>query len=101
MPSLSQFALHLACIFALALAGARPAHANDGEAHWIWSPAQTKNEIPVGECYFRKSFDIAGPVEGAQVQITADNEFELTVNGQPVAKGVDWRQMQIHEVTGL
>src|SRR5688572_26953075 len=93
----------LAVLSVLALAGTitRSACANDGEAHWIWSPAQTKNDIPVGECYFRKSFDLAGAVEGAEIQVTADNEFELTVNGQPVAKGVDWRQLQVHEITNL
>jgi putative heme-binding domain-containing protein len=101
MPRPCAYALLSACIFATHLFAAVPAHANDGEAHWIWSPSQTKNEIPIGECYFRKSFDLTGAVEGAEVQITADNEFELIVNGKPVAKGVDWRQMQIHDVTGL
>ncbi|HEX6962833.1 MAG TPA: HEAT repeat domain-containing protein [Lacipirellula sp.] len=94
-------ALITACIFGSSLSWSAPAHANDGEAHWIWSPAQTKNEIPVGECYFRKSFDLAGAAEGAEVQITADNEFELTVNGQPVATGVDWRKLQVHDIAKL
>jgi len=92
------------CALACLLIGSRPwgdaADAADGEAEWIWSPAQTKNAIPVGDCFFRKSFDLVA-VEAAQIHITADNQFELIVNGQPVGKGVDWRQMQIHEVTGL
>jgi putative heme-binding domain-containing protein len=100
MPRPLRFALLTACIFATQLVGSE-ARANDGEAHWIWSPAQTKNEIPIGECYFRKSFDLAAAVEAAEVQITADNEFELIINGQPVAKGVDWRQMQVHDITKL
>ena len=25
-------------------------------ANWIWSPAHTKDEVPVGDCYFRKTF---------------------------------------------
>jgi putative heme-binding domain-containing protein len=76
------------------------ARAADVDAQWIWSPAHAKDEVPVGECYFRKTFDIAA-AEAAQVQITADNRFELAVNGQPVAAGADWRQMQIHDVTKL
>jgi putative heme-binding domain-containing protein len=97
----SRRVIPVAALLAVACLVPRSARANDGEAHWIWSPAQTKNEIPVGECYFRKSFDLAGAAEGAEIQITADNEFELTVNGQPVAKGVDWRQLQVHEITNL
>src|SRR5690606_13846345 len=69
-----------------------------GSAEWIWSPAHTKNEIPVGECYFRKTFDLTDPDVG-EVQITADNEFELFVNGKAVAKGNDWRQLGVFEVS--
>lgn len=76
------------------------ARAADGEAEWIWSPAQKRNEIPVGSCYFRKSFNVAN-AEAAEVHLTADNEFELFVNGQPVAKGADWRQLQVHDITEL
>ncbi len=72
----------------------------DIDAGWIWSPSQTKNKVPVGDCFFRKTFTIANP-EAGQVQISADNRFELFVNGQPVATGNDWRQMQIHDVTEL
>jgi putative heme-binding domain-containing protein len=74
------------------------ARAADGEAEWIWSPSQTKNEIPVGECYFRKTFE-ASPAEEAVIHITADNKFALAVNGQPVAEGADWRQMQLVDIT--
>jgi glucose/arabinose dehydrogenase len=88
----------VACLFAFFAPA--PARADDGEAQWIWSPAQTKNEVPVGDCYFRKSFDLE-TLEAAQLHITADNQFELFVNGQAVAKGVDWRHMQVHDVTTL
>ncbi|WP_428307119.1 DUF7133 domain-containing protein [Lacipirellula sp.] len=76
------------------------AYAADGEAEWIWSPSQKRNEIPVGSCYFRKSFDVSN-AEAAEIHLTADNEFELFVNGQQVAKGTDWRQLQVHEITEL
>jgi len=80
-------------------AGGR-ASAAEGEAEWIWTPAQPRNEAPAGDCYFRKTFDSAA-VEEAFVQISADNKFQLSINGQPVAEGVDWRQMQIHDITKL
>ena len=69
-----------------------------GSAEWIWSPAHTKNEIPVGECYFRKTFELTDPDVG-EVQITADNEFELFVNGKAVGKGNDWRQLNVFEIS--
>lgn len=74
------------------------AHAADGEAEWIWSPSQKRNEIPVGECFFRKSFEVNN-AEAAEIHLTADNEFELFINGKEVAKGTDWRQLQMHDIT--
>ena len=72
--------------------------ASGQEPQWIWSSAHTKNEVPVGDCYFRKSFDLKGPELG-EVQITADNRFELFVNDQPVGQGEDWRQMQVFDIS--
>lgn len=69
-----------------------------GSAEWIWSPSHTKNEIPVGECYFRKTFEVTDPDIG-EVQITADNEFELFVNGKAVGTGNDWRQLKVFEIS--
>src|SRR5262245_27810788 len=74
------------------------ARAADGEAEWIWTPAQTRNEAPIGDCYFRKVFE-ASPAEEAVVHITADNAFAMSINGQPVAEGVDWRKMQFVDIT--
>src|SRR6185503_8124788 len=45
-------------------------------ANWIWSPAQKKDEVPVGDCYFRKTFQI-NIAEIAQVHIACDNQYEL------------------------
>ncbi len=86
----------LTCLLLMDTAAAT--HAADGEAEWIWSPAQTRNEVPVGDCYFRKTFE-ASPAEEAVIHITADNKFALAVNGQPVGEGVDWRQMQLFDIT--
>ncbi len=69
-----------------------------GSAEWIWSPAHTRNEVPQGACYFRKSFELGDP-EFGEVQITADNGFEVFVNGQQVGVGNDWRQLKVFEIT--
>lgn len=70
------------------------------DAEWIWSPAHEKNAAPEGDCYFRKSFEV-GAVVLAEVQIAADNEYELFINGQRASRGNDWRQMQAIDVTKL
>jgi putative heme-binding domain-containing protein len=67
------------------------------EAQWIWSPAQT-GEIPAGTCYFRKTFK-SGQPEHAEIQISADEAFELYVNGRKVGEGNNWRVMQTFDVT--
>ena len=65
---------------------------------WIWSSAHKKNEVPAGDCYFRRSLKLLDPEEG-EVRITADNKFQLFVNGQPVGTGTDWRQIQVFDIT--
>jgi len=67
-------------------------------AKWIWSPAHEKTDVPVGDCYFRKTFSLRAPAEG-HLQIVADNQFELFVNGEPAGEGNDWRQMQSIDVS--
>lgn len=67
-------------------------------ANWIWSPAYPKDEVPEGDCYFRKTFPINN-VEIAQVHVACDNQYELYVNGRLVGKGNDWRKMDVHDVS--
>jgi putative membrane-bound dehydrogenase-like protein len=66
-------------------------------ANWIWSPAYPKDEVPVGDCYFRKTFQI-GVAEIAQVHIACDNQYELYVNGRLAGRGSDWRKMDVHDI---
>jgi glucose/arabinose dehydrogenase len=66
-------------------------------ANWIWSPAHVKDEVPVGDCYFRKSFALNQP-EFGQVHIACDNQYELFVNGRLAGHGNDWRNMNVHDV---
>lgn len=66
-------------------------------ANWIWSPAYDKDNAPVGDCYFRKTFTLQNP-EFGQVHITCDNAYELYVNGRLAGQGNDWRKMNVHDI---
>ena len=88
--STRTWVLLILCLLAL------PATAQ--EPQWIWSSAHQKNKVPAGDCFFRKSFDLKAPELG-EVQITADNRFELFVNDQPIGKGEDWRQLQVFDIS--
>ena len=65
---------------------------------WIWSPAHDKDKVPVGDCYFRKTFSMQNP-EAGELRIAADNRFELFVNGERVGRGEDWRQMEVYDIS--
>ncbi|MCC7475754.1 MAG: HEAT repeat domain-containing protein [Pirellulales bacterium] len=69
-------------------------------ANWIWSPAQKKDEVPIGDCYFRKSFTV-NQTDFAQVHIACDNQYELYVNGRLVGRGGDWRNMDVHDINSF
>ena len=70
---------------------------DSGEAQWIWAPEQAASEVPAGTCFFRKRFNISNP-ERASIEITADNRYELYVNGRLVGKGADWRKLDTYDV---
>lgn len=79
------------------LAKARAAFQQLIGARWIWSPAYTKDQVPVGTCYFRKVIEVQKP-QLAQVHVACDNQYELFVNGKPVGSGGDWRKMNVHDI---
>ena len=63
----------------------------------IWSNDVTAQRLPAaGEARtFRRSFTIAGEVEHALLVATADNSFEILVNGKTLAKGENWAVPQL------
>jgi putative heme-binding domain-containing protein len=85
----------LACAASGVLACSRPARAK--EAEWIWSPAYEKEQAPQGECYFRKTFDLVAP-EGGTIQIAADDNYELFVNGRLVGSGSNWKVLDVFDI---
>lgn len=78
---------HLVIIvaFAAVLLTSAVSHAAN-EAQWIWSPSHQRGQVPRTSCYFRHMFPTSQPRQ-AQVSITADDEYELYVNGRMVARG--------------
>ncbi len=81
------------CCHPWALAGAQ-------EAQWIWSPEHPPGQATEGDCYFRKTLQL-GAVEQATVTITADDSYELFINGRRVGAGNSIRQMEQYDVTGV
>ena len=76
------------------------ATADADEAQWIWSTGTLPDQsIPVGEgCFFRKPLNLRVPGEG-RIEIAADDEYELYVNGTLVGQGASARQMDEFDVT--
>ena len=71
--------------------------AGENDAFWIWSPAHTKDLVPAGECYFRGVVELEGD-ELATIQVTADDRYELFINGRRVGKGETWKLFKTYDV---
>ncbi|MCA9133272.1 MAG: HEAT repeat domain-containing protein, partial [Planctomycetales bacterium] len=70
------------------------------EAQWIWSPEHPRGQAAEGDCFFRKTFQL-GSVEQASVTITADDSYELFVNGRKIGRGQSIRQMEQYDISRL
>ncbi len=70
------------------------------EAKWIWSAEHPRGQAVRGDCYFRKTIQVS-TVEEATVTITADDQYELYVNGRRVGQGASIRQMEKYDITRL
>ncbi len=68
-----------------------------GEAQWIWRP-KAGNADGVG--FFRKTFYIHRPVYG-QIDVAADERYELYVNGRRVGAGQNWRVLNRYDINPL
>ena len=51
--------------------------------------------------HFRRSFELPGAVKEATVTVTADNVYELYVNGEQLGQDGDWYQAETHDVAAL
>ena len=66
------------------------------QAEWIWGEsADGGSPPPAGDVsVFRKVIRLDSPVVGGAAAVTADNEFELYINGRRVASGGDRTNVQ-------
>src|SRR5437899_6094022 len=77
-----------------------------GRANWIWySEGDPAKDAPKGTVYFRRVFTInrpvQKPVDEGVLDITADGEFTVWVNGVEVGKGSDWKRVKSFDVMKL
>lgn len=71
------------------------------QAKWIWhNEGNPAVSAPVGKRYFRRSFTVEGKgeIESARVFMTADNSFELWVNGRKAGKGDNFHVAAVLDV---
>ncbi len=73
----------------------------DGQS-WVWAGAAKPGSQPPGKTYFRKVIEIPAdrPVRQAVFLLTADDGFQLFINGHPAGQGSTWQRLVNVEVTG-
>jgi putative heme-binding domain-containing protein len=85
--SLSRMAVFVLTLAAIGVCSLTDKAVGQG-ADLIWSPRHQAENVPVTDCYFRKKFTLINP-EKAEIFVTADDAFELYINGQLVQRGTD------------
>jgi hypothetical protein len=65
--------------------------ASAAEPQWIWRHKDAATKAEQETVYFRKTFDVEKP-DGGSIEITADNSFEVFLNGRRLGTGDNWRQ---------
>lgn len=69
-------------------------------AQWIWSNADARRATSPETLFFRRVWRLEERPRWALATFTADNSFELFVNGQQVAKSDDWGAPALVEISG-
>jgi len=71
------------------------------KASWIWFPEKLKApQAPPGDRFFRLTFNVPENREArrAEFYVTADNSFNLFVNGKPCGKGSSFMQLYAFDI---
>ncbi len=80
-----------------------PAQTDAVPVQWIWFNEGSGQDALAGTRYFRRAFEInrplARPVDEGTLDITADNEFTVWVNGVEVGKGNNFQKVYQLDVT--
>ncbi len=74
------------------------------QAKWIWySEGNPAVSAPVARRYFRRivELDSTQPIASAQIALTADNSFDLWINGQRVGAGDNFHQNYEFDVAAM
>src|SRR5947207_68233 len=71
------------------------------EPQWIWISKEAATKAGAGEVGFRKAFNVEGAADSATITITADNAFDLFLNGRHVGSGDNWMNRQKFDVKPL
>jgi signal transduction histidine kinase len=66
---------------------------------WIWNANTTDRQ----HSWFWKSFEVPAhtTVSKARLRITADNSYEVYLNGDKIGQGTDWRRLTEYDLTLL
>lgn len=75
------------------------------DASWIWFDAREDGRpafAPPGQYHLRHTFELPADrnFEEARLLVTADERFELYLNGEMIGRGSDWRQVERMDLTG-
>ena len=66
------------------------AHQPLKEAKWLWSRADARQAAPPQTIFVRRIWSLEQAPARAIATFTADNSFELTINGKSLAKSDNW-----------
>jgi hypothetical protein len=95
----------LAAVTLVGVVGLRPAAADDlaRAGYWIWhESADASRGVPSGATVFlRRHLEVAEPVAEAWLRISADDAYELYVNGKRVGSGDNWAQPDRYDLAPL
>jgi putative heme-binding domain-containing protein len=66
---------------------------------WVWfDEGNPLSDAPAAARYFRRTLTIDKPVASASLEVAADNEFVVWVNGKQVGSGNDWAVLSRFDV---
>lgn len=73
--------------------------ASAGEAQWIWATGSENGSVAEGEtCFFRKLINLRVEATG-KIEITADDNYELFVNGKRIGGGRSVRAVDEYDIS--
>lgn len=70
------------------------------KAEWIWAASIPTNQAPKGAVYFRKTIQLSA-LEKAQLQIGANDAYEVYINGRRVGAGRKSEQIDTIDVSAF